>query len=199
MKRNLDILPRYALPELTRFVVSLFSATGMDAGKAEAIADSLITADSIGHSTHGLALATPLYLEAAKSGVMCITGDIRVVNDRGACITWDGLRLPGSWLIAHAIDAALERIELHGVVTVAIANSHHTGALADYLPRLTERGLWVQLICSSPANASQANGRWMLTVNPATTRTRWSAVAVRCCLSVLLITATKCACPVSMP
>ncbi len=37
------------------------------------------------------------------------------------------------------------------VVTVAIANSHHTGALAVYLPRLTERGLWVQLICSSPA------------------------------------------------
>ena len=59
MKRNLDILPRYALPELTRFVVSLFSATGMDAGKAEAIADSLITSDSIGHSTNGLALAAP--------------------------------------------------------------------------------------------------------------------------------------------
>jgi len=91
------------------------------------------------------------YLEAAKSGVMCISGEMRVVNDRGACITWDGQRLPGSWLISRAMDSALERIEQHGVVTVVIANSHHTGALAVYLPRLTERGLLVQLICSSPA------------------------------------------------
>ncbi len=150
MKSNVDILPRYALPELTRFVAALFCATGMDADKAEAIADSLIMADGMGHSTHGLALAA-WYLEAAKSGVMCINGEMRVVNDRGACITWDGQRLPGSWLISRAMDSALERIEQHGVVTVVIANSHHTGALAVYLPRLTERGLLVKLICSSPA------------------------------------------------
>ena len=150
MTSNTDIFPRYALPELTRFINALFSATGMDGNKAEAIADSLITADSMGHSTHGLALAAG-YLEAVKSGVMAINGDMRVVNDRGACVTWDGQRLPGAWLISRAMDTALERIEQHGVVTVVIANSHHTGALAVYLPRLTERGLLVQLICSSPA------------------------------------------------
>jgi LDH2 family malate/lactate/ureidoglycolate dehydrogenase len=150
MKSVLDNLPRYALPELTRFVTALFDATGMDSNKSEAIADALVTADSMGHNTHGLALVA-WYLEAAKSGAMAINGDLRVVNDSGACITWEGRRLPGSWLISRAIDTALERIEQHGVVTLAIANSHHTGALAVYLPRLTERGLLVQLVCSSPA------------------------------------------------
>ncbi len=150
MKSALDILPRYALPELTRFVTALFSATGMDDSKAVAIADSLVTADCMGHSTHGLALAT-WYLEAVQSGAMAIRGEMRVVQDRGACLTWDGQRLPGAWLISRAIDTALARIEQHGVVTLVIANSHHTGALAVYLPRLTERGLLVQLVCSSPA------------------------------------------------
>ena len=150
MKSNMDILPRYALLGLTSFIGALFRSTGMDTDKAEAIADSLITADSMGHSTHGLALVT-WYLEAVKSGVMSIHGEMRLVNDRGACVTWDGQRLPGSWLISRAIDTALERVEQHGVVTVVISNSHHTGALAVYLPRLTERGLLVQLICSSPA------------------------------------------------
>jgi L-lactate dehydrogenase len=150
MKSNMDILPRYALPGLTSFIGALFRSTGMDTDKAEAIADSLITADSMGHSTHGLALVT-WYLEAVKSGVMSIHGEMRLVNDRGACVTWDGQRLPGSWLISRAIETALERVEQHGVVTVVISNSHHTGALAVYLPRLTERGLLVQLICSSPA------------------------------------------------
>ena len=141
---------RYPLPELTRLMEALFKATGMDADKAIAIAHSLLSADSMGHSTHGLALA-PWYLEAARSGVMTITGDMTVVNDRGGCVTWNGRRLPGAWLISRAIDTALERIDQHGVVTVAIANSHHTGALAVYLPRLTERGLMVQLVCSGPA------------------------------------------------
>ena len=142
--------PRYPLAELTHFVVGLFSATGMDPDKAAAVAASLIAADSMGHSTHGLALAT-WYLEAARSGVMATRGEMRVVNDRGGCITWDGQRLPGSWLISRAIDVALDRIEAQGVVTVVIGNSHHTGALATYLPRLTERGLMVQLVCSAPA------------------------------------------------
>ncbi|MDB5929429.1 MAG: Ldh family oxidoreductase [Polaromonas sp.] len=143
-------LSRYPLTQLTPLIEALFTGTGMEADKARAIVHSLLTADSMGHSTHGLALV-PMYLEAAHSGVMTLTGDMEVVNDRGGCVTWNGRRLPGSWLISRAIDVALERIAQHGVVTVAIGNSHHTGALAVYLPRLTERGLMVQLVCSGPA------------------------------------------------
>jgi L-lactate dehydrogenase len=146
---------RYPLPELHASVQALFCTTGMEADKARCVTTALLTADGMGHSTHGLALA-PWYLEAARTGVMTITGDKTVVNDRGACITWNGNRLPGAWLINHAIDTALERIEQHGVVTVAIANSHHTGALTTYLPRLTERSLMVQLVNSGPAAAGVA-------------------------------------------
>ncbi|MDO8777291.1 MAG: Ldh family oxidoreductase [Burkholderiaceae bacterium] len=148
-------LQRYPLEALRAAVETLFTATGMDADKARCVTESLLTADSMGHSTHGLALA-PWYLEAARTGVMTITGDKTVINQRGGCLTWNGNRLPGAWLIHQAIDAALERIEEHGVVTVAIANSHHTGALATYLPRLTERGLLVQLVNSGPAAAGVA-------------------------------------------
>lgn len=146
---------RYPVAALERITQALFVAVGMEADKARCVTDALLSADSMGHSTHGLALA-PWYLEAARSGVMTLTGDKTVVNDRGACLTWNGNRLPGAWLIHQAIDTALARIEQHGVVTVAIANSHHTGALATYLPRLTERGLLVQLVNSGPAAAGVA-------------------------------------------
>jgi len=146
---------RFSLAELARVTQALFVAVGMDLEKAQCVTNALLSADSMGHSTHGLALA-PWYLEAARSGVMTVTGDKTVVNDRGACVTWSGNRLPGAWLIHQAIDTALARIEQHGVVTVAIANSHHTGALATYLPRLTERGLLVQLVNSGPAAAGVA-------------------------------------------
>jgi L-lactate dehydrogenase len=55
------------------------------------------------------------------------------------------------------------------VVTIVIANSYHTGALAVYLPRLTEHGLLVTLACSAPAAATVApfgGMRPLLTPNP---------------------------------
>jgi len=150
MSQTASSTPRYPLVELIRLIEALFSATGLEPDKSRAIAHSLLSADSMGHSTHGLALV-PMYLDAARSGVMTLSGEMEVVNDRGGCVTWNGRRLPGAWLISRAIDTALARIDQHGVVTVAIANSHHTGALAVYLPRLTERGLMVQLVCTGPA------------------------------------------------
>lgn len=55
------------------------------------------------------------------------------------------------------------------MVTCIIANGHHTGALATYLPRLTERGLMVMLACSGPAHTGVApygGTRSLFTLNP---------------------------------
>lgn len=160
--------PRYPQPALRQLMQALFEGVGLDGDKAACVADALITADGMGHRTHGLALA-PWYLESARSGAMTVAGEATVLNDQGACITWDGRRLPGAWLIHRAIDLALARVATLGVVTVVIGNSHHTGALAVYLPRLTERGLLVQLVNSSPSAAGVApfgGTRPLLTPNP---------------------------------
>ena len=64
---------------------------------------------------------------------------------------------------------ALERIGQHGVVTLTIAQAHHTGALATYLPRVTERGLMPLLSCSGPAATGVApfgGTRALFTPNP---------------------------------
>jgi len=135
---------------LVDLAAQLLTREGLDADKARCVAGYLVAADAMGHSTHGLALL-PMYLEALAKGGMRSSGCQQVVNDRGACVTWDGQQLPGAWLIHQALDLAMARAPQHGVVTVAIRNSHHTGALAVYLSRATERGLVAQLQCSSPA------------------------------------------------
>ncbi|WP_353173400.1 Ldh family oxidoreductase [Paracandidimonas soli] len=158
----------FDMPELRQTVQALFTHFGCDAEKAASIADALVEADAMGHDTHGLALA-PWYIEALRSGQMSGTGDIEVISDRGGCVAWHGKRLPGAWLIGKAIDLALERIADHGVVTLTIAGSHHTGALAAYLPRITERGLLPILSCSGPAASGVApygGTRALFTPNP---------------------------------
>lgn len=147
--------PRYRAEELIAFATALFAAAGCDGDKPRVIAEGLVEADLLGHTTHGLQLA-PAYLADLESGAMAATGEPDVVADRGACVTWDGRRLPGVWLTARAIDLACDRAATHGVVTVAIRRSHHIGCLAVFLERATSRGMMVHVASSDPAAASVA-------------------------------------------
>ncbi|MGX9936578.1 Ldh family oxidoreductase [Advenella kashmirensis] len=158
----------YSYVELEQALSDLFCATGMQTNIAKRVTDSLLIAEMMGHLTHGLALA-PWYLEAARTGSVTLSGGHDVVVDRGACVTWDGRRLPGAWLISSAIDLAIERAEQFGTVTIAIFNCHHTGALATYLPKLTSNGLMGILASSGPAAkvvAPFGGTEGLLTPNP---------------------------------
>ena len=81
---------------------------------------------------------------------MAVAGAPEVLSDRGVCVAWDGRRLPGPWLVTRAIDLALERVERHGTVGIAIGNGHHISCLAAYLPRVAERGLVLIIASSGP-------------------------------------------------
>lgn len=140
---------------LCRNLVALLMAAGLDRDKAQVVGDVLVEADLIGHDTHGVELLDT-YLDALASGRMRGNGDIEVVNDRGSCVTWDGRRLPGGWLVKKAMELGYERLRQHGVVTFAIGNSHHIGALAVYLRDAAEKGYIAQIRCSTASAARMA-------------------------------------------
>ncbi len=159
---------RYRPEELASFAQALFAAAGLDAGKAGIVAELLVEADLLGHTTHGLALAAP-YLGDVEKGGMAATGEPGVVCDKGACLTWDGRRLPGVWLAARAVDEAVGRAERLGTGTVVVRNSHHIACLAAFLTRATDRGMMVILASSDPSVASVApfgGTRAVFTPNP---------------------------------
>ena len=147
---------------------TLLARAGLAHDRAATVAGLLVEADMLGHTTHGLALL-PAYLKALGDGGMACHGEVEVVRDTGACVTWQGRHLPGVWLTAAALDLALERAPTYGTVTVVIRESHHIGCLAVYLTRATERGCMALLGSSDPAVASVAphGGRApVMTPNP---------------------------------
>ncbi len=159
---------RYPEATLTLFAGSLLEAAGLAPGRAAIVAATLVDGDMLGHTTHGLALL-PGYLGALADGTMRASGDPEVVIDRGATILLDGRRLPGPWLVHHAIDLALGRIDAHGTVTVVIRRSHHIACLAAYLERVTAAGKMIMLMSSDPSVASVApfgGTRPLITPNP---------------------------------
>jgi len=141
--------PRHDPASLIAFATALCEAAGLDNDKAGAIGRTLVEADLLGHVTHGLALL-PKYLEDLAAGTMRKDGEPDVVQDRGACVTWNGRRLPGAWLTNKALDLAMARVGTFGSVTVAIGDSHHIGCLAAYTARAAEAGYMLVLASSAP-------------------------------------------------
>lgn len=145
--------PRYRADALREFASALLTKSGLAADRAATVAEILVEADLMGHTTHGLQLLAP-YLQDLAAGKMTKDGEPEVVADHGAAITWDGKFLPGPWLVVRAIDLACERVARHKVVTVVIRRSHHIACLAAYLKRATDRGLMIVLTCSDPTVAT---------------------------------------------
>lgn len=142
--------PRYAASDLITCADALLQRAGLPADRARIVAETLVEADLMGHTTHGLQLLAQ-YLVELENGGMVKSGEPTVISDRGAALTWDGNYLPGPWLIARALDTAFERIAQHPVVTIVIRRSHHLACLAAYPKQATDRGLFMLLTCSDPA------------------------------------------------
>lgn len=159
---------RYDASDLSRFAIALTSRAGLDPVIGRAVAEVLIEGDLLGHDTHGLQLLAP-YLRELDAGTMTKRGPFRVVAERAAVATWDGLRLPGPWLVRQAIDWAMPRARAHGQATVVIRRSHHIACLAAYLEAPAREGMMITIACSDPAVASVApygGTRAVFTPNP---------------------------------
>jgi LDH2 family malate/lactate/ureidoglycolate dehydrogenase len=146
---------RYAAEDLVALARELLEHAGMETAKASVVAELLVEADLMGHTTHGLQLCGP-YLGDIEAGRMTLEGEPVTKVDRGASVVWDGRHLSGVWLTATAVDLAIERASELGVATIAIRRAHHIACLAAYLPRATKRGCMAIVACSDPSVASVA-------------------------------------------
>src|SRR3979409_1827545 len=104
---------KYKAEDLILYATALLNKTGLEPDKSRVVAEILVEGDLLGHTTHGLQLLAP-YLNGLEKGGMTKAGAPKVIADFPAAVTWDGMRLPGPWLTASAIDLALERAKKMG-------------------------------------------------------------------------------------
>jgi LDH2 family malate/lactate/ureidoglycolate dehydrogenase len=159
---------RYPAEGLVALATTLLQRAGLDGDKAGTVAEILVEADLLGHTTHGLALLGQ-YLDELHAGRMARDGRWDVHAAGGAVETWDGRRLPGPWLVAHAAARAETLAAELGLGGVAIRRAGHIGCLAAYLRPVAERGRMLVIASSDPSTASVApfgGTRRLTTPNP---------------------------------
>jgi L-lactate dehydrogenase len=146
---------RYRAEDLETLARGLLERAGMPPDKACDVAEVLVEGDLLGKSTHGLALL-PRYLRDIEANGMAIAGEPDVLNDFGACLNWDGRKLPGPWLLRRATTEALGRAKRFGIGAIAIQRSHHTACLGAYLQPAVDAGCMMLLTLTDPGHRSVA-------------------------------------------
>jgi len=147
---------RYLSEDLRKFAYDLLCKKGMQTDLARTVADVLLEGDLLGHTTHGLQLLEP-YLNELDAGTMTPEGSPDILQDHGMSMLWDGRYLPGPWLVSHAIDTGLERLQAYPVFTTSIKQSHHIACLEAYLEQVAEKGYLIILTTSDPTLGSKVS------------------------------------------
>lgn len=147
--------PRYRYEDLKKLAAAALEAAGLGEKPAEAVAQGLIEADLLGHTTHGLALLAD-YVEELDNGTMEKEGLPAIVVDHAAIATWDARRLPGVWTTRLAVEEAARRAERFGIGAVAVRRSHHIACLAAFLEEPARKGQMVLVLSSDPSDSHVA-------------------------------------------
>ena len=143
-------MKKYKFENLVEFAARILTKAGLEREKAKTVGEVLVTADAMGHTTHGLAYL-PIYINALKQGAMKPSGLPEILKDKGAIVAWNGKRLSGIWLLNEAIKVATKRAKEFGMCLMTIQEAHHTGCLAAFLPQITEQDLVGYIAVSGPS------------------------------------------------
>jgi len=125
---------------LTDIVNAMMEGAGSDTAEARAIAENLVTANLMGHDSHGVGLA-PRYMGHAKRGTLKIGAHPEVVSDNGAYLLLDGQMGYGQTVCAEATEMAIARAKETGVCILGLRRTHHMGRIGAWAEMCAEAGL----------------------------------------------------------
>ena len=142
-------------PALTALGTRILTALGVPEPDAHLVSDSLVTAESWGHASHGM-LRLPWYVARLRSGAMTVRTEPTEVTDTGPLAVLDGHGGIGQVLTARAVDLGVQRARQHGIAGIAVRDSNHFGTAAYFTRRAADSGC----IALLATNASPAMAPW---------------------------------------
>ncbi|MEX2642366.1 MAG: Ldh family oxidoreductase [Acetobacterales bacterium] len=134
---------------LWRLIAEIFKGVGSKQEEAEIVADHLVTANLVGHDSHGVIRTLP-YVAAVLDDRVVPNSHARLAADFAAVSIFDGEAGFGQVVAREAMAAAIERSEKFGVAMTALRNAGHVGRLGAYPEQAAEAGKMSIVMANSP-------------------------------------------------
>jgi hydroxycarboxylate dehydrogenase B len=125
---------------LTAAIHAIVAAGGSEPREAKLVAENLVTANLLGHDSHGIGMI-PRYVDALLEGGLSANQHPRIKLDSGTLLALDGCQGYGQVIGFEATAMALERAKQHGVCIMALGRSHHLGRIGQWGEQAVQQGL----------------------------------------------------------
>jgi hydroxycarboxylate dehydrogenase B len=125
---------------LTHAIEAVVKAGGSDAREAKLVAENLVSANLLGHDSHGIGMM-PRYVDALLEGGLEPNRHPEPTLDTGALLALDGKKGYGQAIGLEATRMAIERAQRHGCCVMALGNSHHLGRIGHWAEMAVAEGL----------------------------------------------------------
>jgi uncharacterized oxidoreductase len=124
---------------LTRAIEAIVAAGGSNATEARLVAENLVTANLLGHDSHGIGMI-PRYIDAVLEGGLAPNQHPKATVDTGALLALDGCKGYGQVIGREAMQMAIERTKKLGSCVMTLGNSHHLGRIGHWAEMAVARG-----------------------------------------------------------
>ena len=125
---------------LTRAIEAVVAAGGSEPREARMVAENLVTANLMGHDSHGIGMI-PRYVDSLLEGGLKLNQHPKVLLDGGALLSLDGCQGYGQVIGAEATELAIQRAKKHGSCVMALGRAHHLGRIGQWGEAAVAQGL----------------------------------------------------------
>jgi uncharacterized oxidoreductase len=125
---------------LTAAIHAIVEAGGSEPREAKLVAENLVTANLLGHDSHGIGMI-PRYVDALLEGGLSANQHPGIKLDSGTLLALDGCQGYGQVIGFEATAMAIERAKQHGLCIMALGRSHHLGRIGQWGEQAVEQGL----------------------------------------------------------
>jgi uncharacterized oxidoreductase len=130
----------FQVERLKRAIEAIVAAAGSNAAEARLVADNLVTANLLGHDSHGVGMI-PRYVDAVLEGGLLPNQHPKPTLDSGTLLALDGCKGYGQSIGREAMQLAIERAKRSGSCIMALGNSHHLGRIGHWAEMAVAEGL----------------------------------------------------------
>jgi uncharacterized oxidoreductase len=132
-------MPTIAPRPLEGYVSAIFTAVGCEPAEASAIARRLVSANLVGHDSHGVVRVTD-YVQRLKAGKIRANGHVTVITDTEVFAILDGASAFGQVIGAEAMAIGMSKARNAGVALIALRRTHHLGRIGDWAEECANQG-----------------------------------------------------------
>jgi uncharacterized oxidoreductase len=125
---------------LARAIEAIVAAGGSEPREAKLVAENLVTANLLGHDSHGIGMI-PRYVDALLEGGLAPNQHPKATLDAGALLALDGCKGYGQSIGLEAMQMGIARAKQHGSCIMTLANSHHLGRIGHWAEMAVAQGL----------------------------------------------------------